>query len=71
MMDKHIFARFLGDETKAFFIVEPLDFAAGHMLLLKIGPDCCQKQKRHAPAFPANVLLQLKEAFMHFWVAAY
>ena len=34
VMNKHILAGFLGDEAKPFLIVEPLDFATGHNLLL-------------------------------------
>jgi hypothetical protein len=38
VMHKDIVARVLGDEPKTPFIVEPLDFAAGHISLLNFGP---------------------------------
>ena len=34
MMHKHVLPGILGDEPKPFFIIEPLDFATGHNLLL-------------------------------------
>ena len=34
VMHEDILARILGDETKPLLIVEPLDFATGHNLLL-------------------------------------
>src|SRR2546425_887411 len=34
VMNEHILAGLLGNETKAFFIVEPLDFTTGHNFFL-------------------------------------
>ena len=34
VMNKHILAGLLGNETKAFFVVEPLDFTTGHIFFL-------------------------------------
>ena len=31
VMHEDVLTRFLGDEAETFFIVEPLDFAAGHI----------------------------------------
>jgi hypothetical protein len=31
VMYEHILAGTLGDEAEAFFVVEPLDFVAGHI----------------------------------------
>ena len=34
VMNEHILAGILGNETKTFFVVEPLDFATGHNFFL-------------------------------------
>ena len=34
VMNEHILAGFLGNETKSLFVVEPLDFTTGHIFFL-------------------------------------
>jgi hypothetical protein len=45
VMNEHILAGFLGYETESFFVVEPLDFAAGHNIYLVAET---QIKKRHS-----------------------
>ena len=51
VMNEHILAGLLGNETKTFFVVEPLDFTTGHNLLL-----FSEAKKKHA-LVPTNVCL--------------
>ena len=48
VMNEHILAGILGNETKTFFVVEPLDFAAGHNIFLVAETQI----KKDTPWFP-------------------
>src|SRR6267143_6944762 len=44
-MHENILPGILSDETKPFFVVEPFDFAAGHIFLLMV-LECADPKKR-------------------------
>jgi len=61
VMNEHILAGILGNETKTLFVVEPLDFAAGHIFFL-VAETQIKKDTRWFP--PAGVPSQFTKKRM-------
>ena len=61
VVNEHILAGILGNETKTFFVVEPLDFTTGHNFFL-VAETQIKKDTRWFP--PAGVPSQFTEKRM-------